>query len=491
MRKKRFNFSLIFMIFLSLISQVVTLSKSSIVAGQFGLSSEMDAFNFSNSIVTFLFGLVAGGMPTIVLPQYVKKDNQKNINGFLTIVYLFLLIMIFIILFLRYQIVGLLSNRDDVFIGISCNILVLLFFSQYFLSITNVTAAFYQSRDLFNIPKLISLLSQFVVVGLLIFYHNLNIYQYTIILVIGVLFNFLVDICVAIKCGWSYIPNFNFKSPEVRSLLLLFFPIILSTSVYNISLFCDSAIASRFSTGKLTILSYSNQISGMINSVLIGNLVVYAYPKIIRHIEENGDQGDFWNIVILFHSIVCLIIVGFIGIGREGISLLFEHGQFTSEAVSGVFLGTTLYIIGMQSNVVRDLLYRYFYANGNTSGPAKNSIFVSVSNILISLLLVYLIGFYGVILGTVVASLISLGLIFSKFIANYGIGDNFQKVLYGLFINIVVALLTFVLFILFRQFFNFNSLIVRILGYGLFITFTYLLFIFVFNKDVFRTLKSF
>ena len=75
------------MIVLSLLTQVLTIAKTSLVAGTFGLSTEMDAYNFANSIISLLFGLFAGGIPTIVIPSYVKNEDRKNIDGFLTLIF--------------------------------------------------------------------------------------------------------------------------------------------------------------------------------------------------------------------------------------------------------------------------------------------------------------------------------------------------------------------------------------------------------------------
>lgn len=112
--------------------------------------------------------------------------------------------------------------------------------------------------------------------------------------------------------------------------------------------------------------------------------------------------------------IVCMLICGFINIGYEGISLLFQHGEFDESATLGVFVGSLIYILGQQTDVIRDLIYRYFYAKGNTKDPAINSLVISGTNIIISLILVRCIGFYGIIIGTVIASFISVIIIYIK-----------------------------------------------------------------------------
>ena len=255
-------------------------------------------------------------------------------------------------------------------------------------------------------------------------------------------------------------------------------------------MFIDSTIASRFDVGKLSILSYSNQISSIINSVLIGNLLIYAYPKIISKIETDSSQSYFWDQVILFHAIVTCMIIGFIVIGYEGISFLFMHGKFDQYATRNVYIGTAIYMFGMQTNVIRDLIYRYFYAKGDTKTPANNSIFISITNIIISLMLVYFVGFYGVIIGTVIASFISLIMIFIKFKNKIGVHQNLKKIIINLMKNILVCCLTLIIVICIKREVIFNNDLINIIIYGIITLILFLIISYIFNRRIFKIFKK-
>lgn len=73
---------------------------------------------------------------------------------------------------------------------------------------------------------------------------------------------------------------------------------------------------------------------------------------------------------------------------------------------------------------MRDLIYRYFYVKGDTLTPFKNSITVSLLNIIMSLILSNFFGVYGIVLGTMITSYISLLMIIIKFIKKYGFKYN-------------------------------------------------------------------
>ncbi|MBE5063451.1 polysaccharide biosynthesis protein [Lachnospiraceae bacterium DSM 108991] len=318
---------------------------------------------------------------------------------------------------------------------------------------------------------------------------NISIEQYALVIAFGLCGNFLIDALFAIKDGWRYKPCFQVRNKEVIEMFKLFLPIVYSSGVYKFSLMVDSIIASRLDTGKLTVLNYSNQVAYMVNTIFIGNLLLYCYPKIVAKIEEKGNQKVFWNQVGLFHLIVCMIIAGFVSVGHEGITVLFQHGKFGSDASNAVFIGSLIYITGQQINIVRDLIYRYFYAKGDTKTPAGNSILVSITNILLSIILVRIIGFYGIALGTVGASLLSLVVITINFKRKIGLEISLIRVIEPLVKNIIVMSITVIVIILSKIYWPIDNSFLAILIYG---CETVAIFIFIsllFNREILKTFK--
>ena len=106
LKEYRNSFSLILMIIITGITQILTLMKSSLVAGIFGTGTEIDAYNLANSIVSFLFGFIAAGISTVIIPNYVKNTNRKNVDTFITALYGLIAFIVFILIVFRYQIIG-------------------------------------------------------------------------------------------------------------------------------------------------------------------------------------------------------------------------------------------------------------------------------------------------------------------------------------------------------------------------------------------------
>lgn len=482
---------LVLMIILSCITQVISLMKSSIVAGTFGISVEMDAFNFANSISSLLFSFVIAGISTIVIPCYVKRINRKNINSFITAIFLGMLVITSLTLIVRKPIISLITKRDTFFVDLSSDILIVLIISNYFSIFTSVTSAYFQYAEKYNVPKIITLLSQLVVVIALGISKDITIMQYAFVIGVGVILNSCIDVFFAIKSGWRCKPEFAFNEEETKVMFFTFFPVLFSTGVYQLSLMIDSAIASRLNTGDITLLNYANQIAAMINTLLVSNLLIYFYPKIVKDIEENKGQRSFWEKTYFFHAVMCLVIAGYASVGREGISLLFEHGKFNATATNSVFLLSFIYVSAQQVNIIRDLIYRYFYACGDTKSTTVNSVFATVVNIIISLILVRPMGLYGIVVGTAGSSVASLIMIMVRFKKSYGYNEQVKTIVIQYLKSILVAIASLVIVGATKNIWAIDSDIISILIYGIEVVFVYIILTLVFNRRIFVISKQF
>ncbi len=478
------------MIIITAAGQILTLVKSTIVAGMFGATTILDAYNFANSIATFIFGFVTAGITSIILPEYSKKKDIRSINTFITVLYLVIGILLAFMILLRFPIMNLMTGKESVFKEVAAECLIILLLSQLMGSVSSITVAYFHCKEKFLLPKVIHLVSQLFVVGFLFFCKHLSIIEYGVIIAIGSAINFIVDTTLAVKAGWRFKVTFLF-SDETKRIFKCFVPIIFSTGVYNLSHLVDSVLATFIGTGGITVLGYSSQVALMVNTIIITNLHTYVYPKIIKNIYNNGKQSFFWDITTVLHAICCLMVVGFFVVGRDGVELLLFRGKFTLDNCNSVFIGAFIYIFGQQTNCIRSLIYQYFYATGDTLTPAKNSVMVTILNLTISFVLVFVIGFYGIILGTVLASVISLCLIMYHFRRKIGFYKSIWLITREYFGNMTIMIVTMLLLWALKRCIVIDDCLVRILVWGLLTVVVYCALQYIINgKKYISTIKS-
>lgn len=412
--KKAF-IQLAIMMVLTIFTQIITILKTSTVASQFGATVEMDAFNFSNSIGTFIFSFIGAGVTTVLIPNLVKKNKEEGINIFISVLYTMAFIVLLFVYIFRKFIVQVLSSGGEEFVYIACNVMLITLITQFISSFLGATNAIFQCSGKFNFPKVINLITTVVLIMLILFMPDLNIYKYSFYILITSIINVVIQVWMAISDGYKFKFKINFKNEDFKKMFKVFFPTVLSTGLYQFSLVTDTVISSNLGEGKVSILGYSNTLMTMVNTVLLTNLMTYFYPKIAKSISKDNSQEKMFDLMILLNGIMCLVLVGYFSVGRDGISLLYERGKFTSEITNIVYQCTLIYMIGIPINAMRDLIYRYFYAKGDTITPFKNSLIISILNIVISIALSKIMGIYGIILGTVVTSYMSFIMILFRF----------------------------------------------------------------------------
>lgn len=457
------------MMIITVLTQLVAVYKSSLIAANFGAGVELDAYHFANNLATFFLTFISSGVTTVVIPAYVKKLDRKAIDTFLTVIFMVTGLLVLFTFGFRGTLVDVLTNREFIFKDYVCNVMLVTIWIQFLPAILGVTTAYYQCIGHFTLPKVILLVSNVTTVIILLFLDEFTLYQYLNVLLFGAVVQFVVDLICALHYGFRFKISFDIKNPVYKELMSIFIPTLFSSGLYKVNTMIDSLLSSNLGAGQLTILSYSNTIVGMVNTLIIGNLIVYVYPKIVEAVSKGNQDGQIilWKYAVTFHMAVCLVVVGFVSVGREFIGILYEHGEFTERAADSVYLCMCIYMFAQQSNIVRDIIYRYFFAVGDTKSTVKNGFMTSCINIILSIILVRYVGVYGIILGTFIAGLCSLIVIIFRFKRSFGFVMDVKIVIKHFLKTEVIVLLAILIVIIFKNVMAIESQILGFIIYGI------------------------
>ncbi|PJN89266.1 murein biosynthesis integral membrane protein MurJ [Bacillus sp. mrc49] len=432
---------LLLMIGLTFGTQFCLLITTSILASKFGVGVEMDALTLSNSISIFIYSFIGAGVTTILIPNLIDEDNKEAVNTFLTVLYSLAFTVLLILILFKYPIITLVSGGGNSnFVEIAARLLPIILLSQFINSFLGFSNAVLQNKGRFNYPKLTTLITSMLLMFLLMFYNHITLYTYAIFTLITVLFNVILQLLQVKRVGFQYRFSLKLKDKRFVKIIHTFFPIILSTGLYQFSLVIGTTIATRLGEGQSSILNYSNSITSMLNMLLLANIMAFLYPTLARSIKSQNPHTKLFDYFIFLNAILSVIVVMFIIVGKEGITLLYERGNFSSSSTEIVYKCSLIYILALPINGMRDLIYRYFYVNSDTYTPFLNSIVVSILNIIISIILSNFIGIYGIVIGTMLTSYLSLLLILIKFKKNFGFNYNKRSFIIE---NLKILMITF------------------------------------------------
>lgn len=486
--KKAFR-QLFFMLFLTFATQAVTLIKLSVTAKNFGATVEMDAFNFSNSIGTFLFSFISTGITTVLIPAIVQKKNQRSMNNFITILYSVSIIVILFVVLFRENIVSTFASESESsvnFVKIACSLMLITLVSQFFNTIIGVANAVFQCSGKYNVPKVLTFLTTTLLAFLVYIRADLSIYEYAFYILITSLLNMVMHFFLTYKEGFIYKPIIDLKDPELPNMIKIFIPTMFSSGLYQLTLLIGSLISSTLGQGQISMLGYSNNIMAMINMLLTNNLMMYIYPKVAADVDKKDGQEKLFGYFSFFSAIMSLMVVGFIVVGKEAIRILYEGGEFTSSVTGVVFLCTVVYTIGLPINIMREIVYRYFYAKGDTKITFYNSITSSIFNLIASLVFSRFIGIYGIALATILTSAFSLTNILIKFKKKYSIKFNKRNVIIENLKVLIAAIITILIILFIKDKIIINNDIITICIFGLISVVVYVISLLLLRSKVYK-----
>ena len=144
---------------------------------------------------------------------------------------------------------------------------------------------------------------------------------------------------------------------------------------------------------------------------------------------------------------------------------LLGKGEFTAKSGHILYMGALMYLAAQILLIIRDLIFRFFYAMENTKDTVSNSIISCVFNIIMSLILVKPLGMYGVILGTFISGAISMVMILFRMKKLYGL-EKFGLNLFELIKNIIVLVISVFAIILIKKHIIIENDVMAILIYG-------------------------
>lgn len=410
----------VLMMLIALVAQGISLYKARYTAVNFGAGSQMDAFYLDMNMASFLFTFFSGGITTLLLPAYLRREKPRSLDSFIALSLGSGFLAAVLLSVFRYPLIGLLSDRGTAYTAMAAEYLPFCLLMQGGGSLMAITAAYYQSRNIFILPRILSLLCNAGLAAVLWLYPGLEFKAYFTWLLGWTLLNLLCNVGFCVGAGFRFRPEASLRDPELLGMLRLLLPTLVSTGVFKLQNMIDTGLANKLPEGSLSILSYSLSVISLINTICLGNLITYLYPKMILRMQQGLADTYLWRSCGGLHALVCAMFLGYCLCGREGLSLLFAGGVMGESELTGIWLCTGIYLFGQQGNIVRDMVYRYFYARGNTAAASRNGIMVSCLNVVFSLALTPFVGIYGIVLGTVLSGMVSLAMIVRQYKRRYG-----------------------------------------------------------------------
>lgn len=402
-----------FMAAATFLAKACGLVRESLITAFFGAGSTVDAYFAATQLPTTMFDMVIGGVISAsfipIFNGIFEKENKEQAmsfaNKFIGMILLVTAILSVVgILFSRQLITGIIaSGFSDETADLAARLSSIMFPMVIFTGLAFSFVGILQSFGEFNIPAIISLVSNVAVILYFpLFAKRFGVYG----LAVAILFSWSLQVLVQIpalkKTGYRFRPRIDFKDQYIRQALVLALPMLISTWVQPLYSLVNTRLASSVD-GAVTVLNCSNRLYIVMTGVFSFVVTNLVFPRLSR---TNAAQRSGESKLLVVNSlkavtlVILPIMVCFIALSRDVIGIIYEHGKFTREQTIITASALACYSTGMLGLAYNEVLSKAFFSMKNSKTPMISALCSMAANIILAMVLFKLIGTSGLALAT-------------------------------------------------------------------------------------------
>jgi len=428
---------------MTMISRVLGLARDAIIFNYFPAGGALDAFFVAFRVPNLLRRMVAEGAFSLafipVLSEYKetksREDLQKLLNhvaGTLSLV-LFGITVLGMILapFLAMIFAPGFSLGDDATSTsaskheLTSHLLMITFPYIFFISLSAFASAILNTYQKFAVPAFMPVLLNVVLITATIWWaphFDEPVEALAWAVIIGGIAQLGFQLPSLFKLGLIPKPNFKRGHEGVQRIMKLMAPALLGSSVAQINILINTAIASLLAAGSISWLYASDRFVELPLAIIGVAIGVVILPKLSGdHINAKGKAfSETLDWAVRIGLLVALpAMVGLMLLAKPILATALQNGVNDWSLVEMASMSLMTYSLGLPAFILVKVLAPGFYSRQDTKTPVKIGLIAIGSNIVLSALIVYpwySMGYVGphagLALATALAGYINAGLLF-------------------------------------------------------------------------------
>ena len=402
------------MVFATLTSKVFGMLRDILLASHYGTTTEAIAYETASRLPILLFDFVIGGVVSAsFIPIFneilVKKDKKEALGFANTYVNLVLAVtaaltligVIFSDLFVGFIAPDIAPEAHELAASLSRIMFPMIIFCGLAFSFVGIL----QSLGEFNVPAIISLVSNGIMVAYFVFLDKyFGVVGLSVAMLVGWAAQAAVQIPSVAKRGYRYSPTLNFNSPYIKRSLSLAFPILVSTWAQPALTLIATRFASSLEDGRAIIaVGYANRLNLIIVGVFSFVATNLLFPMISRA-EGSGDTTAAERVTNTSSKLLLLVIipiaVGAVILAEPIISLIFGRGEFGADDVLLTASALRFFALGMPFLAICEVLTKLFFAKQRARVPMTGALCAIAANLVLTWALYSSLGVAGIALSS-------------------------------------------------------------------------------------------
>lgn len=401
--------------------KLLGLFRDRLLTINYGSGMATNAFLTASRIPRVFFDAVfASAIAVSFIPvfnEYFSKKGKKEAidfsGNFITVIGLFSLLLTVLGIALAEPLVTLFADGYDAETTALCVSLTRIMFPTVLL--TGIAYSFVgilQSFDEFNIPALISVISNGVIIlYFYLFNDRFGIYGLAAAFIIGWLMQAIIQVPSLRKKGFSYRPSANVSSPGMKKVLTLMLPVMVSTWVQPINQTINSKFGSHLFDGSgVSAIELSNNLYTIIIGVFILSVTNVMFPHLSKLSAENETMTFNKTISQTVRTSLYFVIpmmAGLIVLAAPLVNFIYGGGAFDAFSVFITSRALRFVSLGMIGFSLQAILCRAYFAQQNGRIPLLAGAISIGVNIVLCILLVEKYDITGLAIASAVAATVN------------------------------------------------------------------------------------
>ena len=399
------------------LAALMGLVRNIIIARQFGIGADLDAYYAAFKLPDLLFTVVAGGaLATAFIPVFtdiLANENRARAWRLSSAITNLAALLVFVVavptaLYAPWLVRVLIApGFDAAQQAETVSVMRIVLLSTVIFAISAVQSGVLHGFKHFLLPALAPVLYPVgIIIGAIWLAPIWGIRGLAFGALIGASLHLAVKVPGLIYYGFRWWPVLDLDSPAVRRVAVLMGPRILDLGVFHLTLLATTNLASRLSAGSVSALEWGWD-AMQIPETLIGTAFgLVAFPTLAELAARNNLAGLRHTFGETLRTILALTIpatLGLILLGRPILALLYQRGAFDAAATQAVYVALRLFALGLVGHACLELAARAFFAQQDTVTPLLVAVGSAVVNIGLALVLMAPLGHGGLALANSLA----------------------------------------------------------------------------------------
>lgn len=399
-----------FMGIIIVISKAMGLLRDIMIASAYGTTELAIAYETASKLPITIFDFILGGVVTSAfIPVYnsiavkkSKKDALSFAQTYLNFILLITATLAVLGIVFAPQLVSFMApslSADTA--ALAASLTRIMFPMIIFVGIAFSFVGFLQSEGEYNIPALISLVSNVLMVAYLLFFNDkFGVHGLSYAMLIGWGVQAAVQIPAVLKRGLRFSIKTRLGTPEIARAAKNTLPILIATWTAPVCNLINTRIASGIEAGRaINALGYANRLYIIIVGIFSFVATNLLFPHFARA-SASGDSAERERLTKVSIKTLVFIIapisIGVATLATPFVSLIYENGIFNGSDTAITAEALRCYSLGMIFAAVGEVLTKMFFAVEKTKMPMYSSVISIAANAAVILIFGTRLGIGGI-----------------------------------------------------------------------------------------------